>query len=58
MLDNSQIESKQTTEFFVFCSQEKCKEKKAAHTRHIQETLERKRKEDVRVSSASDKDAK
>ncbi|CAG5085464.1 Oidioi.mRNA.OKI2018_I69.PAR.g10901.t2.cds [Oikopleura dioica] len=48
MLDNSQIESKQTTEFFVFCSQEKCKDKKAAHSRHILETLERKRKEDVR----------
>ena len=49
MLDNSQIESKQATEFFVFCTTEKCKEKKAAHSKHIRDAVEKKRKEDVRV---------
>jgi len=53
MLDNSQIESKQATEFFVFCTTEKCKEKKAAHSKHIQDSVEKKRREDVRLKDVA-----
>lgn len=53
MLDNSQIESKQATEFFVFCTNEKCKEKKVAHSKHIQDSVEKKRREDVRLKDAA-----